>query len=51
MKTVNTNTMTLNWKMKKMSEYLEHVVGEDWVDYFNVQEYDYLVVEEYEYED
>lgn len=30
------------------TEYLEHVVGEDWVDYFNVQEYDYLVVEEYE---
>lgn len=30
------------------TEYLEHVVGDDWVDYFNVQEYDYLVVEEYE---
>lgn len=33
-----------------MSDYLEHVVGGDWVDYFNLQEYDYLL-EEYEYED
>lgn len=33
-----------------LRDYLKHVVGEDWVDYFNVQEYDYLL-EEYEYED
>lgn len=32
-----------------MSEYLEHVVGEDWVDYFNLQDYDYLL-EEYDIE-
>lgn len=26
-----------------MSDYLEMHVGEDWVDYFNVEEYDYLL--------
>lgn len=29
------------------TDYLKSVVGDDWVDYFNVQEYDYLL-EEYE---
>ena len=48
MKIVTTNTMILNWKMKKMSDYIKSVVGEDWIDYFNVQDYDYLL-EEYDY--
>lgn len=44
MKTANMNTMILNWKsVKKMSDYLEVHVGEDWVDYFNVEEYVYLL--------
>lgn len=32
-----------------MSDYLQVHVGEDWLDYFNVQDYEYLVVEEYSY--
>lgn len=31
-----------------MSDYLEVHVGEDWIDYFNVEEYEYLL--EYLYE-
>lgn len=34
-----------------MSDYLQVHVGEGWIDYFNVQDYDYLVVEEYEDEE
>jgi len=34
--------MTLNWKMK-MSDYLECVVGEDWIDYYSVDDYFYLL--------
>ena len=28
------------------NQFLEEHLGEDWVDYFNVQDYEYLVVEE-----
>lgn len=31
-----------------MSDYLEVHLGEDWVDYFNVEDYEYLL--EYLYE-
>lgn len=33
------------------TDYLKFVVGEDWIDYFNLQEHDYLVEEGYYYEE
>lgn len=26
-----------------MNDYLEQVVGDDWMDYFNVEDYEYLL--------
>jgi hypothetical protein len=42
-KTVNMNTTSLNWKKIKMSEYLDIHVGEGWIDFFNVEDYFYLL--------
>lgn len=32
-----------------MSDYLQVHVGEDWIDYFNVQDCDYLLFSKYVY--
>lgn len=42
MKTVKKRWTTMK-TMKMMNDYLEQLVGDDWIDYFNVEEYEYLL--------